>query len=262
MNKQIKILMDKILDTDDLEFCDNINGCFEGPVNRSLVLFLMGVYYGQKSDLAGATIAENATGSPEVTALSALKHCLRLMTKDNRNPLIRAIPDYSEEHRNKNIYRLEDKAPAKVYVGTVRDCQNPQGSEEKQEFKELICSVGFHPTVEAMNDAKIKRDEEDHALQEKVIQFRGKEYKGRSFRGELRNLILERDNYTCQICLKSDHQLALEGRHLEVDHITPFAEGGKTTYDNGRVVCDECNKGIYHARNKQSALVKISQPAL
>jgi len=29
---------------------------------------------------------------------------------------------------------------------------------------------------------------------------------------------------------------------MEADHITPWAEGGKTDKDNGQMLCKECNR--------------------
>ncbi len=55
---------------------------------------------------------------------------------------------------------------------------------------------------------------------------------------QLRRQIIERDNYTCQIC----------GRYmpdefgLEVDHIVPVAKGGKSVPSNLQVLCIKCNR--------------------
>lgn len=52
-----------------------------------------------------------------------------------------------------------------------------------------------------------------------------------------RKSILERDDYTCQIC-------KVRGGKLEVDHIKPFAYFPELRFDlsNGRVLCRECHK--------------------
>lgn len=62
---------------------------------------------------------------------------------------------------------------------------------------------------------------------------------GRYYKGALRAAVLKRDNHTCQLCGKK----ASDGNTLEVDHVLEFEDGGKTTYDNGMTVCQECNKG-------------------
>ncbi len=55
----------------------------------------------------------------------------------------------------------------------------------------------------------------------------------------LRFEILKRDNYTCQICGRTQK----EGAKLEVDHIVPVAKGGKTEPDNLQTLCWDCNRG-------------------
>jgi hypothetical protein len=54
---------------------------------------------------------------------------------------------------------------------------------------------------------------------------------------EWRHTILERDMYTCQICLRV-------GGYLEVDHIKPFSlfPELRLDIDNGRVLCKPCHK--------------------
>ena len=54
---------------------------------------------------------------------------------------------------------------------------------------------------------------------------------------KLRFAVYERDNYTCQMCGKSDYEA-----NLEVDHIIPISKGGKSTMDNLQTLCHECNQ--------------------
>lgn len=53
----------------------------------------------------------------------------------------------------------------------------------------------------------------------------------------LRRQIMERDNYTCQICGK----YMPDEVGLHVDHIVPVARGGKTVPSNLQVLCSRCN---------------------
>lgn len=55
---------------------------------------------------------------------------------------------------------------------------------------------------------------------------------------KLRYEILKRDNFKCVLCGKT----AKEGR-LEIDHIIPICEGGKTIKSNLKTLCFECNRG-------------------
>lgn len=54
---------------------------------------------------------------------------------------------------------------------------------------------------------------------------------------QLRRTIMERDNYTCQICGK----YMPDEIGLHIDHITPIAKGGKSVTSNLRVLCSKCN---------------------
>lgn len=54
---------------------------------------------------------------------------------------------------------------------------------------------------------------------------------------KLREEIMERDNYTCQICGK----YMPDRIGLQIDHIVPVSKGGKTVPSNLRVLCSRCN---------------------
>lgn len=54
---------------------------------------------------------------------------------------------------------------------------------------------------------------------------------------ELRNKVMLRDNYTCQICGK----YMPDEVGLQIDHIIPVSKGGKTILSNLQVTCSKCN---------------------
>lgn len=54
---------------------------------------------------------------------------------------------------------------------------------------------------------------------------------------KLREKIMKRDNYTCQICGK----YMPDEVGLQIDHIIPVSRGGKTVESNLRVLCNKCN---------------------
>lgn len=58
----------------------------------------------------------------------------------------------------------------------------------------------------------------------------------RSFTDDQRNIIYLRDKGICKICNK---KCSREDYHA--DHIKPHSTGGKTSVDNGQVLCIECN---------------------
>jgi len=69
----------------------------------------------------------------------------------------------------------------------------------------------------------------------------------RLFTGAIRALALERANYKCEMCGKSSKEST-----LHVDHIKPYSMGGKTSLANARVLCCDCNIGVYHAKQKHT----------
>lgn len=54
---------------------------------------------------------------------------------------------------------------------------------------------------------------------------------------ELRKAVMERDNYTCQMCGK----YMPDEIGLHIDHIVPVSKGGKTELSNLQVLCSKCN---------------------
>ena len=71
---------------------------------------------------------------------------------------------------------------------------------------------------------------------------------GRSIPKPLRRLVWERDGGRCTFVSPDGHRCEETGR-LEIDHITPVAEGGRTTPDNLRVLCHLCR----YRHNRQYA---------
>jgi hypothetical protein len=57
----------------------------------------------------------------------------------------------------------------------------------------------------------------------------------------LRYTVLKRDRFRCVLCGSSP--ATSHDCRLHVDHIVPFAKGGKTTVSNLRTLCESCNLG-------------------
>lgn len=57
---------------------------------------------------------------------------------------------------------------------------------------------------------------------------------------KLRNYILKRDNYTCQICKNSIYKEP--NLLMEIDHIKPISKGGYTIENNLQTLCWKCNR--------------------
>lgn len=55
--------------------------------------------------------------------------------------------------------------------------------------------------------------------------------------GKLRHVIYQRDNYRCLECGATNEEI-----RLEIDHIVPWAKGGRTELDNLQTLCKDCNR--------------------
>jgi hypothetical protein len=62
---------------------------------------------------------------------------------------------------------------------------------------------------------------------------------------KLRLKVLERDRFTCQLCGHKAQDKYADGEQvrLEIDHISPLKQGGKTTEENLWTLCSRCNAG-------------------
>lgn len=66
----------------------------------------------------------------------------------------------------------------------------------------------------------------------------------------VRNYILKRDGFQCLCCGSSEK--------LEIDHIRPFAQNGKTEIDNLQTLCKQCNKDKADKHAKRDMPVSIT----
>ena len=69
----------------------------------------------------------------------------------------------------------------------------------------------------------------------------------RTISPQLRNEILERNGFTCQLCGAgagdTDPFNPNRKVRLHIDHIVPISQGGTDDKDNLRVLCSACNQG-------------------
>ncbi len=70
---------------------------------------------------------------------------------------------------------------------------------------------------------------------------------GRGISPQLRNEILERNGFTCQLCGAGpgdpDPFNPSRKLKLHIDHVVPISQGGSNDKDNLRVLCSACNQG-------------------
>jgi 5-methylcytosine-specific restriction endonuclease McrA len=142
-----------------------------------------------------------------------------------------------------------DRVPTKLYVGLEQvSCGN-----YLSEWRPVTVPLYFLEKLEELNSAREARDRREANLVVQIAVLRKKIYLSRGFPPRLRLIILERDNYCCQACLRDRETLFRFGRHLEVDHILAFVDGGKTTYSNGITLCSECNIAKHQAKRYLNA---------
>lgn len=149
----------------------------------------------------------------------------------------------------KNEVDYMERAAAKLYLGLEA---LPSGAYVA-ELRPVMVPRYFLPKLEQLNSERESNDRRNAELVKKIAVLRNKVYASRCFPAHLRSIILERDGYRCQLCLRDREILLGLGLHLEVDHILPYVDGGKTTYSNGRTLCNECNVAKHCAKGYLSA---------
>ncbi len=83
---------------------------------------------------------------------------------------------------------------------------------------------------------------------------------------KLRQKVLERDSYRCQLCGIGASDKYPDGSNvrLEVDHIIPLKQGGKTTEENLWVLCSRCNAGkkslLAYPETAKSKIISLNLP--
>lgn len=65
----------------------------------------------------------------------------------------------------------------------------------------------------------------------------------RSFTNQQKAILYERQNHLCANpnCTQGEGHI-FKLSEMEADHITPWSQGGKTTIENGQMLCRECNR--------------------
>lgn len=83
---------------------------------------------------------------------------------------------------------------------------------------------------------------------------------------KLRQKILERDCYVCQLCGHKSKEQYVDGEtvKLEVDHIVPLKQSGKTVEENLWALCSRCNAGkkslLDYPETVKNKIISINLP--
>lgn len=77
---------------------------------------------------------------------------------------------------------------------------------------------------------------------EKPKQKKKSKNKRKAIPNHIRVHVLERDNYTCQMCGRT----VKDGVSLHIDHCIPVSKGGDNSPDNLQVLCSDCNHGKHN----------------
>lgn len=170
--------------------------------------------------------------------------------KDLQHPLFRSL--YAGFRRLGNLkWRVTDvhdeleRVDAKLYVGLL---EARAGTDMQAELRDVLIPRYFIERLNKMNAEKEAFDRRQVLLNERIAKVAGKIYASRTFPWSLKTIIFERDNFTCQRCLRNQERLRRLGLHLEVDHIQAVTDGGKTKLSNGETLCNECNNAKHHSK--------------
>jgi 5-methylcytosine-specific restriction endonuclease McrA len=144
---------------------------------------------------------------------------------------------------------------ARLYIGLLHDDDG-----DRPVFRPVDAPRYCLVRLERENAKKEAHDRQLVALRDRINEIRGRVYSSRSFPSTLKAIIYERDNYTCQVCLRDRAELARAGLHLECDHILAWEDGGLTTYDNGQTICSQCNKAKHHAKTYLALVARLKGP--
>ncbi|WP_169729149.1 HNH endonuclease [Congregibacter litoralis] len=138
-----------------------------------------------------------------------------------------------------------DRRKAELCVG----CEEPQGLRTKVTpiFRTIQVPSCFLDLVKVKNERKIQGIQEAWDKRALFLKIKDRVYASRNAPPRLRSLTFERDDYTCQICLRPRVEVERAGSWLEADHKIAWEAGGQTCLENLQTTCRECNVGKHHA---------------
>jgi hypothetical protein len=158
---------------------------------------------------------------------------------------------HSEESKRK----MSAKRKGKFSLGTGFKIGNKLGCRPRPDMKGKKFFLGHSHSEESKKKMSIARLGRKLSLDtrrklseshrgSRAYNWKGGKYSDsyrdrRRFRSQMQRTVLERDNYTCQIC-------GQRGKRLQVDHIQPWSEyiEQRFSLDNCRTLCMACHYRI------------------
>jgi len=154
------------------------------------------------------------------------------------------------ENKRKTIFDFPENVDSeKAWHTTLDSWINPSGMLFHCEVKYVLIKEKHLPYFSQINKTKYIQHCEEYDNNSRLYDYKyNYETDSRLYKGVLRQLVFEKHNYTCQTCGLTIEQAKKKKISLEVDHEVAWVDGGKTTYDNGQVLCSDCNKAKHHIK--------------
>lgn len=119
----------------------------------------------------------------------------------------------------------------------------------EQNTGEKITARSIQRVVSKYSSTRSVKEAYSLAISRGRVKWKYKEFKYKRSRmsQKIRYIALERDNFHCVKCGRGVEHRVL----LEVDHIVPICNGGKTVIENLQTLCHDCNRGKQFTKNER-----------
>lgn len=235
-------------------------GCFKkyGEENKEAIAENKKQYREENRDVIAAKKKQYREENRE-----AIAEYKKQWYEENRDAVLAQKKQYYEDNRDvRTEYKKQwniSPAKYKTFKDKLTTFESPRESKDGyMEVKCAMCEKYFIPTngqvqsrVQGLNGTSSGENRfycSDSCKDACSVFGRRKYPKGfkkpsnREFEKEFRTMILERDNYTCQVCNKQ-----FDKKHLQAHHVTPVvcSPMGQVDIDNGICVCKECHINLH-----------------